>query len=129
METPQKINHDFDDILWSIIEFIIRNSFGILSALAGFVYQIYQMSGKKRNLTRVQCIFSVILWAISGIGIVIGLNGVEMNRLFYGAVCWATPIVIKPFADKVAEHAPTIGNKIMKLIESLIDNIKKDRNQ
>lgn len=129
METPPKIGHNFNDLLWDVAEFIIRNIFGILSALAGFVYQIYQMSGRKNTLTRAQCITSVILWAISGIGIVIGLNGVELNRLFYGVICWATPIVIKPFADKIAEHAPTIGTKIMLIIEGMIDSRKKDLNK
>ena len=68
---------------------------------------------------------SVILWFVSGITTVIALSNIEMNKLIYGVVCWATPIVIKPFADKVAEHAPNLAEKLMIWLEAIVDKKTK----
>ena len=84
------------------------------------------MSGRSKRLTRAQCIMAVMMWFVSGITVVISLNGVVMNKMVYGVICWATPIVIKPFADKVAEHAPNIAEKLLNWIESLIDKKTKE---
>lgn len=118
--------HDIHKLGWGIIDFCIRNIFGILCFLSGFTYQIYEMSGKKKELRIGQRVISILFWAISGGAIVIGLSGLHMNKLLYGFVCWATPIVIKPFADKVAEHSPNLGEKLMVLIEFFVDRKKKD---
>lgn len=127
METPEKISHDPNHIFWMIFDFIVRNAFGLLTFLAGFVYQVYQMSGRSRLLTRAQCIMAVILWLVSGVAVVVALTNVEMNKLVYGVVCWATPIVIKPFADKLAEHAPNVAEKLLMWIELLIDKKTKEK--
>lgn len=127
METPPKISHHFSDWLWDFAELVMRNSFGFLTFLAGLVYQFHQMMGKSRRLKRSQCILSVILWAISGITVVIALDGIEINKLIYGIICWATPIVIKPFADKVAEHAPNLADKLLVWLESFIDKKSKEK--
>ncbi len=127
METPEKISHDPNHIFWTIFDFIVRNAFGLLTFLAGFVYQVYQMSGRSRLLTRAQCIMAVILWLVSGVAVVVALTNVEMNKLVYGVVCWATPIVIKPFADKLAEHAPNVAEKLLMWIELLIDKKTKEK--
>lgn len=127
MESPEKISHDPNHIFWTIFDFIVRNAFGLLTFLAGFVYQVYQMSGRSRLLTRAQCIMAVILWLVSGVAVVVALTNVEMNKLIYGVVCWATPIVIKPFADKLAEHAPNVAEKLLMWIELLIDKKTKEK--
>lgn len=127
METPPKITHDANSFIWVIIDFLIRNAFGFLTFLAGFVYQIYQMTGRTKRLTRAQCIMAVTLWFISGITVVIALNGIEMNKLLYGVVCWATPIVIKPFADKLAQHAPNLADKLLVWVETFVDKKVKNK--
>jgi hypothetical protein len=127
METPEKISHDPNHFFWVIFDFIVRNAFGLLTFLAGFVYQVYQMSGRSRVLTKAQCILAVILWLVSGVAVVVALTNVEMNKLIYGVVCWATPIVIKPFADKLAEHAPNVAEKLLVWIELLIDKKTKEK--
>ena len=66
------------------------------------------------------------MWFISGIAVVIALSNINMNKLIYGITCWATPIVIKPFADALAEHAPKIAEKAMMWIEAMVD--KKTKN-
>ncbi len=70
---------------------------------------------------------AVILWLVSGVAVVVALTNVEMNKLIYGVVCWATPIVIKPFADKLAEHAPNVAEKLLVWLELLIDKKTKDK--
>lgn len=126
METPPKISHDPNHYSWVVFDFIVRNAFGLLTFLAGFVYQVYQMSGRRKRLTRAQCIMSVIMWFISGIAVVIALSNINMNKLIYGIVCWMTPIMFKPFADALAEHSPRIAEKVMIYIESMVD--KKTKN-
>lgn len=120
-----KVGQHPDSIGWKLIDFTIRNSFGLLCFLSGITYQIYQMTGKTKRLTRAQCIMAVIMWAISGITVVIALNGMQMNKLMYGLICWATPIVIKPFADKLAEKAPNLSEKLVGWIDYLITPRKK----
>lgn len=69
---------------------------------------------------------AVIFWFISGITVVIALNDIEMNKLLYGVVCWATPIVIKPFADKLAQHAPNLAEKLLVWFESFVEKKSKE---
>lgn len=122
METPQKVNHEISNFLWDIAEFIIRNLFGVLSALAGIAYQIYQMSGRTRRMTRVQCITSVFMWFVASLAIVIGLEGVGINKLFYGLICWATPIIVKPVADTLSVKASPFTEKVIKSGEKILDS-------
>lgn len=122
METPQKVNHEISNFLWDIAEFIIRNLFGVLSALAGIAYQIYQMSGRTRRMTRVQCITSVFMWFVASMAIVIGLEGVGINKLFYGLICWATPIIVKPVADTLSVKASPFTEKVIKSGEKILDS-------
>ena len=121
METPQKVNHEISNFLWDIAEFIIRNLFGVLSALAGIAYQIYQMSGRTRRMTRVQCITSVFMWFVASMAIVIGLEGVGINKLFYGLICWATPIIVKPVADTLSVKASPVTEKVIKSCEKILE--------
>jgi len=125
METPQKVDHQITDFLWNIAEFIIRNLFGVLSALAGIAYQIYQMSGRTRRMTRVQCITSVFMWFVASMAIVIGLEGVGINKLFYGLICWATPIIVKPVADTLSVKASPFTEKVIKSGEKILDSWTK----
>ena len=114
-----------DGVWLKIMDFAIRNSFGIICFLSGLTYQIYQMTGKTKRMTRAQCILAVTMWSISGITVVIALNNIEMNRLFYGLICWATPIVIKPFADKLAENAPNLAQKLVGWLDYFIERKQK----
>jgi len=127
METPPKVNHEIHNLLWDIAEFIVRNLFGVLSALAGIAYQIYQMSGRTRRMSKMQCITSVFMWIISSIAIVVGLANTDMNKLFYGLVCWMTPICIKPIADTVSIKVSPLTEKIIKAVEKLLES--KIKNQ
>jgi hypothetical protein len=121
METPQKVNHEIADFLWGVAEFIIRNLFGVLSALAGIAYQIYQMSGRAKRMTKVQCIVSVFMWFVASLAIVIGLEGVGINKLFYGLICWATPIIVKPVADTLSVKASPFTEKVIKSFEKILE--------
>lgn len=125
METPPKVSHDLHDYLWEIAEFIIRNLFGVLSALAGIAYQVYQMSGRTKKMTRVQCVTSVLMWFIASMAIVIGLEGAGINKLFYGLICWLAPIVVKPIADTVSVKASPLTEKIIRGVEKFIDSQTK----
>lgn len=125
METPPKVSHDLHDYLWDIAEFIIRNLFGVLSALAGIAYQVYQMSGRTKKMTRVQCVTSVLMWFIASMAIVIGLEGAGINKLFYGLICWLAPIVAKPIADTVSVKASPLTEKIIRGVEKFIDSLTK----
>ena len=122
METPQKVDHQIADILWDIAEFIVRNLFGVLSAMAGIAYQIYQMSGKTRRMSKVQCVTSVFMWIIASMAIVIGMEGVGINKLFYGLICWATPIIVKPIADTLSIEASPVTEKVIKSLEKLLES-------
>ena len=127
METPPKVNHEFQDLLWDVAEFIIRNLFGVLSALAGIAYQIYQMSGRTRRMSKLQCVTSVFMWFIASMAIVIGLEGMGINKLFYGLVCWMTPLVIKPVADAISIRATPFTEKLISSLEKLLQSkIKND---
>jgi hypothetical protein len=125
METPPKIGHELSELLWSLFDFMIRNIFGILAAMAGIAYQIYQMSGSTRRMTKVQCVTSVLMWIIASMAIVIGLEGMGINKLFYGLICWSTPIVIKPIADTLSIKASPVTEKIIKGFEKFIDSYTK----
>jgi len=125
METPPKIGHELSELLWSLFDFMIRNIFGILAAMAGIAYQIYQMSGRTRRMTKVQCVTSVLMWIIASMAIVIGLEGMGINKLFYGLICWSTPIVIKPIADTLSIKASPVTEKIIKGFEKFIDSYTK----
>ena len=120
METPPKVNHEIHNLLWDVAEFIIRNLFGVLSALAGIAYQIYQMSGRTRRMSKLQCITSVFMWFIASMAIVIGLEGMGINKLFYGLICWATPIIVKPIADTLSIKASPVTEKIIKGFAALL---------
>jgi len=117
--------HSLQDYFIDLLEFLIRNLFGILSAMAGILYQVYQMSGRTKRMTRVQCVTSVLMWFIASIAIVIGLENLGINRLFYGLICWATPIVVKPIADTLSVKASPMTEKVLKSIEALIDGYTK----
>ena len=121
-----KETHDLHSIGYNVLDFILRNVFGLLCLLSGITYQVYQMTNKSQNLSRAQIILSIILWAVSGCAIVYALSELQMNKLIYGFICWATPIVIKPFADKVAEHAPNMSEKLVGWLEYFIERKKKD---
>lgn len=125
METPPKVNHEIHNLLWDIAEFIVRNLFGVLSALAGIAYQIYQMSGCTRRMSKLQCVTSVFMWFIASMAIVIGLEGMGINKLFYGLICWATPIIVKPIADTLSIKASPVTEKIIKGFEKFIDSYTK----
>lgn len=127
METPPKVDHDLHQILWNIVEFILKNIFGILSALAGILYQVHQMSGKFKRMSKAQCISSIIMWVIASMAIVIGLADMSMNRLFYGLTCWLTPIVIKPIADAVSIEITPFTTKLIKAIERIIETKIKNK--
>lgn len=129
METPPKVSHDLHDYLWDIAEFIIRNLFGVLSALAGIAYQVYQMSGRTKKMTRVQCVTSVLMWFIASMAIVIGLEGAGINKLFYGLICWLAPIVVKPIADTVSVKASPLTEKIIRGVEKFIDSQTKKKTE
>lgn len=127
METPPKVNHEIHNLLWDIAEFIVRNLFGVLSALAGIAYQIYQMSGRTRRMSKLQCVTSVFMWFIASMAIVIGLEGMGINKLFYGLVCWSTPLVIKPVADAISVRASPFTEKLITALEKLLQSkIKND---
>lgn len=125
METPPKVSHEFNELMWDLFDFMIRNLFGILSALAGVAYQIYQISGRTRRMTKSQCITSVIMWLVASCAIVIGLSGSDINKLFYGLICWMTPIVVKPIADTLSVKASPITEKVIKGVEKFIDSQTK----
>lgn len=128
MDAPQgKINHEISNFLWDVAEFVFRNIFGILSALSGIAYQIYQMSGRTLRMTKTQCVSSVMMWFISSMAIVIGMENVGMNKLFYGLICWSTPIVIKPIADTISVKASPVTEKIVKALESLLTSHIKNQ--
>lgn len=124
MENHQ-IDHDFNGFLWNAFDFILRNLFGILSTLVGFAYQIYQMSGRTRRMTKWQCISSVFMWLIASIAIVIGLEDANINKLFYGFICWLTPIVVKPIADTASIRISPLTDKVFNSLEKLIDSYTK----
>lgn len=71
-------------------------------------------------MTKTQCVASVMMWFISSMAIVIGMENVGINKLFYGLICWATPIVIKPIADTISVKASPVTEKIVKALESLL---------
>jgi hypothetical protein len=122
METPPKISHEIAEILWSIFDFIVRNLFGILATMAGIAYQIYQMTGRTRRLTKMQCVASVFMWFIASFAIVVGLSDSEMNRYVYGLVCWLAPVIVRPIADTVSVNASPITEKIIKALGNLFVN-------
>lgn len=122
METNPKVPHEIAEFFWSILEFIIRNLFGVMSALAGIAYQIYQISGKFRKMTKVQCVMSVFMWFFASIAIVVGLEGAGINKLFYGLICWLAPIVMKPIADTVSISASPFTEKLIKALEKLVNS-------
>ena len=126
MDTPPKINHEVSEVAWQLFDFIIRNLFGILSAMAGVAYQIYQMSGRTTRMTKMQCIMSVFMWLIASLAIVVGLSNSDIHKLFYGLICWLTPITVKPIADTFSVKASPFTEKIIKALESLVESkIKK----
>lgn len=127
METPQKVNHEIGNLLWDIAEFLVRNLFGVLSALAGIAYQIYQMSGRTKRMTKLQCVVSVCMWFLASLAIVVGLEGMGINKLFYGLICWLAPIVAKPIADTVSVRASPFTEKILRSIEKVIQSKVKNQ--
>jgi len=129
MEAPQKVNHELAEILISIFDFMARNLFGILSAAAGIAYQIYQMAGRTQRMSRAQCISSIIMWFVASFAIVTGLSGTDMNKLFYGLVCWLTPITVKPIADVISIRITPFTEKIIASLERLADSKIKNGNK
>jgi len=129
METPPKVSHEVSEILWSIFDFFIRNIFGILSALAGIAYQIYQMSVRTRRMTKIQCVTSVFMWIIASFAIVVGLSNSDINKLFYGLICWMTPIIIKPVADTVSIKASPFTEKVIKNLERFMETKIKNEDK
>lgn len=127
METPQKVSHEIGNLLWDIAEFLVRNLFGVLSALAGIAYQIYQMSGRTKRMTKLQCVVSVCMWFLASLAIVVGLEGMGINKLFYGLICWLAPIVAKPIADTVSVHASPFTEKVLRSIEKVIQSKVKNQ--
>lgn len=129
METPQKVSHEISNILWDIAEFLIRNLFGVLSALAGIAYQIYQTSGRTKRMTKLQCIVSVCMWFLASLAIVVGLEGMGINKLFYGLICWLAPIICKPIADTVSVRASPFTENVIKALEKLVQSRIKNDNK
>lgn len=125
METPPKINHELRELLWAGLEFIIKNIFGLLSALTGFIYSVYRLSDRFKRMTKIQCITSICMSITASIAMVIGLAGVDMNRLLYGFLCWATPFVIKQIADIVSIRISPITEKAVKYVERFVDSFGK----
>lgn len=129
METPQKVSHEISNILWDIAEFLIRNLFGVLSALAGIAYQIYQMSGRTKRMTKLQCIVSVCMWFLASLAIVVGLEGMGINKLLYGLICWLAPVICKPIADTVSVRASPFTENVIKALEKLVQSRIKNDNK
>lgn len=119
METPQSPKEEHIDLLKVIVNFVSRNAFGILCFIAGFIYQLYKVSGMERTLTFMQTVYSVTMWLFGGMAVIYGLGGIEMNKFFYGLACWATPIIIKPIADAVAENAKPVSEKVIKALMNM----------
>lgn len=117
----EKIN----DFLIDILDFFFRNIFGFLTTMTGIAYQVYQMSGRAKRLTMMQCITSVVMWIVSSFSIVIGLADTEINRMFYGLICWITPIAVKPIADAVSEKAGPIAEKVLNALGNVAEGIVK----
>ena len=112
--TPtEKLNDLFIDFL----DFFLRNIFGFLTTLTGIVYQIYQMSGKTKRMTKMQCVMSVIMWIISSFAIVVGLSGSDMNRMIYGLICWATPLAVKPISDMISIKAGPMAEHLLNALD------------
>lgn len=127
METPPKISHEISEFLWNIFEFFVRNLFGVMSALAGIAYQIYQLSGNMKRMTRTQCVTSIFMWFFISGAVVIGLENAGINRLFYGLICWLAPIVMKPIADTVSIKISPFTESVIKSIEKLLKSkLKKE---
>lgn len=117
----EKIN----DFLIDILDFFFRNIFGFLTTMTGIAYQVYQMSGRAKRLTRMQCITSVCMWIVSSFAIVVGLADTEINRMLYGLICWITPIAVKPIADEVSEKAGPIAEKVLNALGNVAEGIVK----
>jgi len=109
------------------IDFILRNIFGFLSAMTAFAYQIYQMSGRAKRLTRMQCITSVVMWIVSSFAIVVGLADSNMNRMLYGLLCWLVPLIVKPVADAVSEKATPIAEKVLNALGNVAESFVKKK--
>jgi hypothetical protein len=122
-QAPDKINDFFIDIL----DFFFRNMFGFLSAMTAFAYQIYQMSGRAKRLTKMQCITSVVMWIVSSFAIVVGLADSNMNRMLYGLLCWLVPLIVKPVADAVSEKATPIAEKVLNALGNVAESIVKKK--
>ncbi len=122
-QTPDKIN----DFLIDILDFFFRNIFGFLTTITGIAYQIYQMSGRAKRLTKMQCITSVCMWIVSSFAIVVGLAESEINRMLYGLICWITPIAVKPIADAVSGKAGPIAEKVLNALGNVAESIVKKK--
>jgi len=119
----EKINDFFIDIL----DFFFRNIFGFLTTMTGIAYQVYQMSGRKKRMTRMECVMSIVMWIMSSFAIVVGLADSHMNRMLYGLVCWLTPLIVKPVADAISIRATPFTIKILATLEKVVETkIKND---
>lgn len=116
-KTPSEVNNFWIDLL----EFISRNLFGFITTLAGIAYQVYQMTGRGKRLTRSQCISSVLMWVLSSFAIIVGLADANINKLFYGLACWLTPIIVKPVSDAVSVKAGPIAERMLDSIAKFFE--------
>lgn len=116
-KTPAEVNNFWIDLL----EFILRNLFGFITTLAGIAYQVYQMTGRGKRLTRSQCISSVLMWVLSSFAIILGLADANINKLFYGLACWLTPIIVKPVSDAVSVKAGPIAERMLDSIAKFFE--------
>jgi hypothetical protein len=129
METSSKIP-EHPDLIIQIIEFVIKNIFGIVMTLGGIAYELYKMSGKDvRDLSRTQITLSVLLWILASLGVIIGLAEVNIHKFLYGLLCWTTPIMAKPISESVSIKATPITMKVLNALESAIDKYIKKKAQ
>lgn len=114
------------DVMSSFFDFIARNVFGLLCFISGLTYQIYQMTWSTKTMSRAQKLAGIALWTISGFTVVVMLSNIDINKLLYGFICWATPITIKPLAEKWAEKSPQLCEVLVGWIISYFDRKKKN---
>lgn len=129
METPSKIP-EHSDLINQIIEFVIKNIFGIIMTFGGIAYELYKMYGHgPRELSKPQVILSVLLWILASLGIVIGLGEANIHKLLYGLLCWTTPIMAKPISESVSLKATPIAMKVLNALEMALDKYLKKKVQ
>jgi len=122
MEAPNpKYDNELVNLCKIGLTFLGKNILPIITSLFGITYALNRMSGQFKEMSRTECVTSILLaFLAAGIAVVI-MAKLNIHIVLYGFICMTAPFCAKPIADVIVMKLTPLTISVM---DAAIDYVK-----